>query len=154
MKFKATIPMVWGLAKSPELSMDGEMLHIFVEARTGKDSLKKLTQRELNDVARALIALKPQKEKEAGRGNRATVWQRKKLQKLVEEIGWDNPARLNGLAKRMFGVAAVEWLDSAQCSKLTEALKKIKGRKVVTDAEKTAADGAAVSPSGDDGQCS
>ena len=49
MKFQATLRMIWGLAKSPELSMSSEELHMFVEARTGKESLKELTQKEVAD---------------------------------------------------------------------------------------------------------
>lgn len=129
MKFKATLRMIWGLAKSPELSMTDEELHIFVEARTGKSSLKELSQQEKNEVAHALIALKPVQEEEK-RGNPATARQRWRIRQLAAEIGWDNPARLDGLAKKMTGVEKVEWLDNGQCSKLIEALKEIRKREV------------------------
>lgn len=132
MKFKATLKMIWGLARSPELSMDSEELHLLVAGITGKDSLKELNQHELNDVAMELIRRKdPDKQKKQSRGNPATVWQRKKLEMLAQELGWDNPARLAGLAKKMFGVETVEWLDYTQCSKLIEAMKSMVKRKVV-----------------------
>lgn len=127
MRFQATLRMIWGLAKSPELSMSSEELHMFVEARTGKDSLKKLTQREMNLVARALMGLKPDRGKPVN-GNPATAWQRQRLRDLALEAGWDNPARLNGLARKMCGVDRVEWLTAAQCSKLIEAMKAINKR--------------------------
>ena len=129
MKFQATLRMIWGLAKSPELSMSGEELHMFVEARTGKESLKELTQKERNTVARALMGLKPEAPK-GQTGNPVTERQRQKLKELASEAGWDNPARLNGLACKMFGVERVEWLNGAQCSKLIEAMKAMNKRKV------------------------
>ena len=121
MKFQATLRMIWGLAKSPELSMSSEELHMFVEARTGKESLKELTQKERNTVARALMGLKPEVPK-GQTGNPVTERQRQKLKELASEAGWDNPARLNGLARKMFGVECVEWLNGAQCSKLIEGI--------------------------------
>ena len=42
-----TIKMLWGLAKSPELSMTDEELHLLVSAHTGKDSIRALNKREL-----------------------------------------------------------------------------------------------------------
>lgn len=136
MKFQATLRMIWGLAKSPELSMSSEELHMFVEARTGKESLKELTQKERNTVARALMGLKPEAPK-GQTGNPVTERQRQKLKELASEAGWDNPARLNGLARKMFGVERVEWLNGAQCSKLIEAMKAMNKRKVGENAEGT-----------------
>lgn len=131
MKYKATLRMLWGIAKSPELSMSDEELHLFVEARTGKSSLKELTQRELNDMVAELARLKgpgikgkPPVERRIG----STGWQLKRIRELAASIGWDSPARVNGLVMKMFHVNAVEWLDSAQCSKLIEALKNIRRR--------------------------
>ncbi len=129
MKRDATIKTIWGIAKSPELSLSDEELHLFVEARTGKESLKALTQRERNLVARALAAMKP---RNCRRGNTGTGQQRGLLWVLARDAGWDDPARLNGLAKKMFGVERVEWLDTQQCSKLIEAMKAIRERREET----------------------
>ena len=133
--------MLWGLAKCQELSLTDEELHLIVSAHTGKDSIKQLNQRELGTVIGVLGNMKSSASKNGRsdrqtRGNTGTVNQRKKIYRLTERLGWDKPARVNGLCKRMFGVACVEWLDYQQCSKLIEALKSMAERK-----EKEEADG-------------
>lgn len=138
---KPTIRMLWGLAKCQELSLTDEELHLIVSAHTGKDSIKQLNQRELGTVIGVLDNMKSSASKNGRsdrqtRGNTGTVNQRKKIYRLTERLGWDKPARVNGLCKRMFGVACVEWLDYQQCSKLIEALKSMAERK-----EKEEADG-------------
>ena len=138
---KPTIRMLWGLAKCQELSLTDEELHLIVSAHTGKDSIKQLNQRELGTVIGVLGNMKSSASKKGRsdrqtRGNTGTVNQRKKIYRLTERLGWDKPARVNGLCKRMFGVACVEWLDYQQCSKLIEALKSMAERK-----EKEEADG-------------
>ena len=138
---KPTIRMLWGLAKCQELSLTDEELHLIVSAHTGKDSIKQLNQRELGTVIGVLGNMKSSASKNGRsdrqtRGNTGTVNQRKKIYKLTERLGWDKPARVNGLCKKMFGVACVEWLDYQQCSKLIEALKSMAERK-----EKEEADG-------------
>lgn len=131
---KPTIRMLWGLAKCQELSLTDEELHLIVSAHTGKDSIKQLNQRELGTVIGVLGNMKSSASKNGRsdrqtRGNTGTVNQRKKIYRLTERLGWDKPARVNGLCKRMFGVACVEWLDYQQCSKLIEALKSMAERK-------------------------
>lgn len=138
---KPTIRMLGGLAKCQELSLTDEELHLIVSAHTGKDSIKQLNQRELGTVIGVLGNMKSSASKNGRsdrqtRGNTGTVNQRKKIYRLTERLGWDKPARVNGLCKRMFGVACVEWLDYQQCSKLIEALKSMAERK-----EKEEADG-------------
>ena len=138
---KPTIRMLWGRAKCQELSLTDEELHLIVSAHTGKDSIKQLNQRELGTVIGVLGNMKSSASKNGRsdrqtRGNTGTVNQRKKIYRLTERLGWDKPARVNGLCKRMFGVACVEWLDYQQCSKLIEALKSMAERK-----EKEEADG-------------
>ena len=138
---KPTIRMLWGLAKCQELSLTDEELHLIVSAHTGKDSIKQLNQRELGTVIGVLGNMKSSASKNGRsdrqtRGNTGTVNQRKKIYRLTERLGWDKPARVNGLCKKMFRVACVEWLDYQQCSKLIEALKSMTERK-----EKEEADG-------------
>ena len=45
-----SIKRVWGIAKSPELKLTDEELHLLVQAHTGKDSIKALNKRELQTV--------------------------------------------------------------------------------------------------------
>lgn len=134
-----SIKMVWGIAKSPELKLTDEELHLLVQAHTGKESLRELGKRELQTVIRVLLRMKDSVRKQ-GRGKRpggnpATENQRKKIYKLAQELGWDKPARLNGMCRRMFGVGTAEWLDYKQCSKLIEALKAMAERREGEDGE-------------------
>lgn len=138
---KPTIKMLWGLAKCPELSLTDEELHLIVSAHTGKDSIRQLNQRELGTVIGVLGNMKSSvlgkdRDNRRTRGNAGTANQRKKVYRLTEMLGWDKPARVNGLCKKMFGVACVEWLNYQQCSKLIEALKNMVERKGKQDAEK------------------
>lgn len=128
-----TIRMLWGIAKCQELSLTDEELHIIVSAHTGKDSIRALSRKELGTVIGVLIDMKNSASRNGRgsrkeRGNTGTANQRKKIYKLAERLGWDKPARVNGLCKKMFGVACVEWLDYRQCSKLIEALKAMAER--------------------------
>lgn len=134
-----SIKKVWGIAKSPELKLTDEELHLVVQAHTGKDSIKALNKRELTTVIRVLSGMKYSvKNENRGRsrsgGNPATENQRKKIYHLTQELGWDKPSRVNGLCQKMFKVSRVEWLTYQQCSKLIEALKSMAKRKGEPDA--------------------
>lgn len=116
--------------------MTDEELHLLVSGHTGKESLKQLTKREISLVAGVLAEMKESTKRQnrkdthpSTRGNPATVNQRKKVWKLAQELGWDNPARVDGMCRRMFRVDKVEWLNYRQCSKLIEALKEMVERK-------------------------
>jgi hypothetical protein len=129
-----TIRMLWGIAKSPELSLTTEELHLLVAANTGKDSIKELNRRELGVMIGILQRMKDSASGKGhadkrSRGNTGTVNQRKKIYRLCGELGWDSPSRINGMCRRMFRVDAVEWLDYRQCSKMIEALKSMVERK-------------------------
>lgn len=54
----ASIRTLWALAKSPELHLSDEDLHSVVFRETGKESMKKLSQGEINEVARVLQNMK------------------------------------------------------------------------------------------------
>lgn len=135
-----TIKMLWGLAKSPELSMTDEELHLLVSAHTGKDSIRALNKRELGTMVSVLQNMKDSSSKgtrnrQRRSGNVATANQRKKVYKLTEELGWSKKARVNGLCKKMFQVSSVEWLNYQQCSKLIEALKSMVEREKVKNVQ-------------------
>lgn len=128
-----TIQTIWGLAKSPELSMSGEELHLLVTRETGKESIKLLNQREIRKV---VLVLADMKQSVNGKctygktGNKATTSQRRKVYKLVQELGWeDDPKRINGFVRRMFRVDRLEWLNDGECGQLIEALKQMVKRK-------------------------
>ncbi len=124
-----SIKRVWGIAKSPELKLTDEELHLLVQAHTGKDSIKALNKRELQTVIRVLGNMKDSaKKSERGRnrysGSEVTENQRKKIYKLTQELGWDKPARVNGMCQKMFGVSAVEWLNYQQTLKILDKNKQ------------------------------
>ena len=127
-----SIRTLWAIAKSPELHMTDEDLHAVVYRETGKESIKALTQGQINEVARVLQNMKdgvsrstrPKRTDEGGDGR--TVQQRRKIYALTEQLGWnDNPQRIQGFVKRMTGVDRLEWLNVAQCEKVIEGLKAI-----------------------------
>jgi phage gp16-like protein len=127
-----SIRMIWGIAKSPELSLDDEALYSVIERETQKDSMRKLTQGEIDRVCRVLQQMKDSVSKPAQRkrtdegGNVKTERQRKKIYELTKTLGWnDDNQRINGFAKKMFKVERLEWLTPSQCYKLIEALKKM-----------------------------
>lgn len=145
---RASIRMLWGLAKSPELSMDDEDLYSLVARETGKESLRALTQGELDRVAKILENQKDKaKVRETGqqayghdRGRLDTAAQRRKIYRLTQELGWaDNPKRIQGFIQSLFGkgdpvtVYRLELLTKGQCSTVIEALKKMVERKEKED---------------------
>ena len=68
-----SIKRVWGIAKSPELKLTDEELHLLVQAHTGKDSIKALNKRELQTVIRVLGNMKDSaKKSERGRKSQRT----------------------------------------------------------------------------------
>lgn len=131
----ASIRTLWAIAKSPELALTDEDLHAVVYRETGKESIKKLSQGEINTVARVLQNMKDSasgnvrtKRTDTG-GDARTVQQRRKIYALTEALGWnDNPQRIQGFVKRMTGVDRLEWLTVAQCEKVIEGLKAILAR--------------------------
>lgn len=130
---KPGIKTLWGLAKSAELSLTDEELHLLVAAHTGKESIRELSPRELTMMIRVLGNMKSsssgaEKHRKQKRGNPCTERQRRKIYKLQEALGWDKPSRISGMCRRMFGTDRVEWLSYQQCSKLIEALKKMAER--------------------------
>lgn len=130
------IRRIWGIAKSPELQLTDEELHLLVAAHTGEDSIKALSKRQIGVVIKALLDRKESASRAAGGyaghgpgGNQAAGSQRGKIFMLARELGWESPIRVNGMCRKMFGVSAVEWLNPVQCSKLIEALKAMVERR-------------------------
>lgn len=132
----ASIRTLWAIAKSPELMLSDDDLHAVVFGQTGKESMKSLTQGEVNHLARVLQNMKDGvqtdnriKRTDEG-GDPRTVSLRRKIYALCGELGWnDDPHRINGFVKRMCGVERVEWLSIWQCNKVIEGLKKMIARR-------------------------
>lgn len=127
-----SIRTLWAIAKSPELSLSDDDLHAVVYRETGKDSIRKLSQGELNTVVSILQNMKDginrtpgQKRTDTG-GNPRTVEQRRKIYALCEELGWNNdPRRIQGFVKRVAHIDRLEWLNPEGCEKVIEGLKAI-----------------------------
>ena len=68
-----SIKRVWGIAKSPELKLTDEELHLLVQAHTGKDSIKALNKRELQTVIRVLGSMKDSVKKSEAKVILSTV---------------------------------------------------------------------------------
>lgn len=121
-----TLKTLWGLARSEELHMSDDELHLLVQSNTGKGSLKELSKQEIRRMTGILVSMKASVNGTESPDSKSSLErQRKKIYQLAKELGWDKPVRVNGMCRRMFGINSVEWLDSSQCSKLTEALKKM-----------------------------
>lgn len=137
-----SIRTLWAIAKSPELHMTDEDLHAVVYRETRKESMKKLTQGEVNTVARVLQNMKDSvsggiraKRTDVG-GDARTVQQRRKIFALTGELGWNkDPQRIHSFVKRMTGVDRLEWLNVAQCEKVIEGLKAMVARQKRKEAQ-------------------
>ena len=137
-----SIRTLWAIAKSPELRLSDEDLHGVVYRETGKESMKKLTQGEITNVARVLQNMKDSAARSTGNkrtdegGNPTTERQRRKIYALCEALGWnDDPRRIQGFVKRVAHVDRIEWLNMAQCEKVIEGLKAILARQRRKEAE-------------------
>lgn len=113
--------------------MSDEDLYAFIGAETGKERMSKLTQGQIDKVCRLLQNRRDKAKKKESRidegGQDGTEALRRKIFVLTEQLGWsDNPKRLQGMCKKMFGVDTVQWLTRYQCVKLIEALKQMKDR--------------------------
>lgn len=130
-KHEPTVRTIWGLAKSEELRITDEELHLVVMAQTGKESIRQLTQKEISRVVYVLLQMKDSSRR--GREARmplcdgTTQNQRRKVYKLMQTLGW-NEKRINGMCRRMFRIDRLEWLNYKQISDLIEALKAMIAR--------------------------
>lgn len=130
-----SIRTLWAIAKSPELHLTDEDLHTVVYRETSKESMKQLTQGEINTVARVLqnmkdsVGVRTRNRRTDEGGDARTVQQRRKIYALTEALSWNkDPQRIQGFVKRMTGVDRLEWLTVAQCEKVIEGLKAMVAR--------------------------
>ena len=126
-RYRYTVKILWGLAKSKELRLTDEELHLLVSRETGKDSIRELNGSEVALVCRMLQKQKDDIKRQNGtlpdlRGNPQTTRQRRKISELEEKLGWE-ARNTRALSHRMYKVDAVEWLTYYQCQGLIEAMK-------------------------------
>ena len=93
-RYRYTVKILWGLAKSKELRLTDEELHLLVSRETGKDSIRELNGSELALVCRLLQKQKDDIKRQNGtlpdlRGNPQTTRQRRKISELEEKLGWE-----------------------------------------------------------------
>lgn len=124
---RAQINKIW--ASAAERGMSKEDLYALIFSVAKKESMKALTWIEANAVINRIVGAEESEIYQNKVGRQSTERMRRKIYMLVKTLGWDNnPARIQGFCKKMFGVEKVEWLNAKQCYQLIEALKKIIAR--------------------------
>ena len=98
--------------------IDNELLHNYVEAQTGKQSITEVTTQE------AKILLDGLQEKEQTAKGRITEKQLNYIKGLCQCLGWEEKG-LNQFIEKQYGISNVNWLSSKQAAKLIEGLKSI-----------------------------
>ena len=92
----------------------------------GSRSTRKLTESKADGVIRSLRVYIGEVYRPHTRTWGITPKQMGKAKGLAEELGWDDPKRLNGLVKKMFdGKPRLELLNKSEGTKLIIALEKM-----------------------------
>ena len=108
--------LLFVLAK--QKGMDNELLHNYVEAQTGKQSITEVTTQE------AKILLDSLQEKKQTAKGRITAKQLKYIKGLCQCLGWEEKG-LNQFIEKQYGISNINWLTSKQAAKVIESLKSI-----------------------------
>ena len=108
--------LLFVLAK--QRGIDSELLHNYIEAQTGKQSITELTKEEAKRLLNGL-----QEKKQTGKG-RITEKQLNYVKGLIQILGWEEKA-LNQFIEKQYGISNVNWLSSKEAAKLIEGLKSI-----------------------------
>lgn len=115
------ISTIWAIGK--ENGMDSDDIHAVVYRETGKESIRKCTDKQLERIVNALKFIGNLDEARRGKATR------KQLQYIADlefQLGWGNtPERLQGFLRNQYGTENVKWLTVKQASNLIEALKSI-----------------------------
>lgn len=121
---------IWGLAS--RLGITSTELHMRVESIAGKKSIQLLSSEEAQKIIGDLLSradpyplgMKEEAEERVG----VTTAQTAFIIDLTRQIGW-KLNRVEGLAKKMFGIPQISDLTVRQASGLIEALKAIRNRR-------------------------
>ncbi len=108
--------LLFVLAK--QKGMDTEVLHSYVEAQTGKQSITEVTTQE------AKILLDGLQEKKQTAKGRITEKQLKYIKGLCQCLGWEEKA-LRKFIEKQYSISNINWLTSKQAAKVIEGLKSI-----------------------------
>ena len=106
--------------------MDNEILHSYVEAKTGKQSITEVTTQEAKVLLDGL-----QEKKQTAKGH-ITEKQLHYMKGLAKNLGW-NEKTLNQFIEKQYGISNVHWLSSKQAAKVIEGLKNIQEKKHTGD---------------------
>ena len=98
--------LLFVLAK--QKGMDTEVLHSYVEAQTGKQSITEVTTQEAKILLDGLQAEK----------------QLKYIKGLCQCLGWEEKA-LRKFIEKQYSISNINWLTSKQAAKVIEGLKSI-----------------------------
>lgn len=106
--------------------MDNDLLHIYVETVTGKDSLKKL---DIKEAVRVIDGL----ERKASGGSFQKISRKQSdyIVDLMKKLGWvdgdgkPDYRRLDGFCKKRYSIDSHKWLTSSSASKVIEGLKNM-----------------------------
>ncbi|MFD3260855.1 regulatory protein GemA [Paenibacillus lentus] len=113
--------LIWTIGK--KLGMEEQDIRGVLFRETGKESMRKCSEQELE---RVVLALRQLQGEEGHTGNRATKRQVWMIRELERTLGWsDNPARLQSFLKKYYKTEQPEWLTRAQAWRAIESLKKI-----------------------------
>ena len=116
-----TLKRIWGLAKQQSLSK--EDVYTIVYRETGKEHMSDCTDRELERVVSAIIAIKDVNAWRPGMATKRQLW---KIHELEKELGWaDNPKRLQAFAEKYYHVQKLEWLRFEQAIACIDSLKNV-----------------------------
>lgn len=116
------ISAIWTIG-SKEMGMDSDEIHALVLRETGKESMRKCTDLQLERVLKSLKLMAGIREQ---RSRRATQAQLKFIASLEYQLGWkDNPERLRGFLKKNNYPESLKWLTVKQASNVIEGMKKL-----------------------------
>lgn len=123
------IKRIFGLAKQAQLN--DEELHDLVFAETRSDSIKALSEDQAVMVINRLVRSMYRRNAPPSRATPSQVWQ---INKLAEELGWNNDSkRLRSFLEKQHEVSHPSYLSPAAASRVIEALKAMKRRAKLKD---------------------
>lgn len=115
--------------------MSKEDVYSVVFRESGKEHMSGCTDKELEQIRKAIIFIK---DANAQRSDRATQKQLWKIRRLEKELGWDkNPKRLQSFIQKYYHADKLEWLKFQEASSLIDSLKNV----LAKEAEKREEDG-------------
>lgn len=116
------ISAIWAIS-SKQLGMDSEDLHSLVLRETGKESIRKCTDSQLEKVLKSLKLMGGIQQQRLGR---VTERQLSYIASLERQLGWEsNPERMRGFLKKNNYPETVKWLSKREASNLIEGMKKV-----------------------------